>query len=453
MKIDALDKTLICEYNDLQEALSYFKETRKIPAYLEQSILEYILEELNVESGESGSIEEYLEILPREFIQKSINDINSMFTGNQEVQYQHFYLSYLLYYLPANVFKIWKPLLDLHLRSTLKPELRVLDIGTGPGSVPVGIIEFYRSLANSYNDISFVLSFTLVEAEKKFLDIATSIIGALKTNLPPNLSVNIEKIYCHIVSRNYANDDLQQYDLITMSNFLTSNEKDNHKDAPEIVNRFKDNLAEDGALIIIEPGDNISCRALKNVRNAVVGENGFNLYSPCIGIWEEKSSYNCSCFNMVRSFWEIPKIYQYLVGKGLTKASRIDVPFNYVVLRLDGLRKYDISTNYQHYTKVSDLPTKMGEKVNVAAIIRSVIDFLDEHDRLIILLCDGSCSFGRNGHNDVSISLNSQQLHSHGINVPLIAGEKITLKKVIVSKNGKGISLEFNKYSSLMVDY
>lgn len=130
------------------------------------------------------------------------------------------------------------------------------------------------------------------------------------------------------------------------------------KDAPEIVNRFKNNLAKDGALIIIEPGDNISCKALKNVRNAVVGENGFNLYSPCIGIWEEKSSYNCSCFNMVRSFWEIPKIYQYLVGKGLTKASRIDVPFNYVVLRLDDLRKYDISTNYQHYTKVSDLPTR-----------------------------------------------------------------------------------------------
>lgn len=43
-----------------------------------------------------------------------------MFKGSRKVDYRDCYLPYVIYYLPVNVFKVWKPLLDLHIKSTLK---------------------------------------------------------------------------------------------------------------------------------------------------------------------------------------------------------------------------------------------------------------------------------------------------------------------------------------------
>ena len=451
MRVDHFDNTMICESDDLQEALSYFKEARQMPEYIEKSIIELIFAELHIQSKEAATISQSFELLPAEFIKKTINDINAMFNSNREVQYDNFYLSYLLYYLPANLFKIWKPLLDLHIRSTLKPTLKVLDVGTGPGSIPLGIIEFYNSLAQSYREVNFSLCFTLIEAEQKFLDIALNMIESMKINLPPNLVVMVDAIFCDVITSDYTNNDLDHYDLVTMSNFLTFNERNNNKEATAIINKLKKYIDVAGSLIIIEPGEEKSCLALKRVRNEIASKDGFNVYSPCIGVWEEKNSYNCTCFGMVRSFWEIPQIYQCLVSKGLNKARRIDVPFNYLVLRTDGLRKYPTITNYVHFTKLADLQELIDETVNVTAIIRSVID-QKKANRLILLLCDGSCSF-KNGNNDISVTFTYQQLNDFGIDIPFIAAEKITLKKAIARKNGKGISLELPKNISVIVEY
>ena len=229
MKIDVIDNTLICENNDLQQTLSYFKEFRQMPEFFEMAILELLLDELEIEKKVPASFDTYLKQLPEDFVEQSIININNKFNANQEVKYNNFHLAYLLYYLPANVFKIWKPLLDLHIRSVLKPNLKVLDVGTGPGSVPVGIIEFYRSFAHNVKEIDFNLHFTLIEAEQKFLDIAEKMILSLRANLPPNLNVTIDAVYCDMVTSNYTNELLDKYDIVTMSNFLTPNEGNNWK--------------------------------------------------------------------------------------------------------------------------------------------------------------------------------------------------------------------------------
>ncbi len=97
--------------------------------------------------------------------------------------------------------------------------MRILDVGTGPGSVPIGIIEFYKSLAKSYDDIELSLSFVLVEKEEEFLNIATRMIRSTTKDLPENLLINIETTYNDIVTKDYRNSQLGKFDLITMSNF------------------------------------------------------------------------------------------------------------------------------------------------------------------------------------------------------------------------------------------
>jgi len=449
MKVDSFDHTLVCESGDLQEALSYFKSYREIPIYVEETILRLILEKLGYKNKGNATIEELLNELPYDFVRNSISSVNLAFKTNKKVDYNDFYLYYLLYYLPANVFKIWKPLLELHIRNTLKPHMRILDIGTGPGSIPVGIIEFYKSLAKSYRDIDLSLSFFLVEKEEEFLDIATRMIKSMMENLPENLSINIEKTYNDIITKNYQNDELGKFDLITMSNFLAVNEENNQEYATDIIKGFRKNLVDDGSLIVIEPGDKANCTALKLARNKLVNDGEFTLYSPCIGIWEEKEYYNCSCFSTTRVYWKLPIIYKYLIRNGLKKGKRDYIPFNYVILRKDGLKKYETIKNTQYFTKISELWENIGEFVNVIALVRT---FIIKGDSVYFSLCDGSCSF-KDDDGAVWLYTSLQKLEKNGINVPIVSSEKIKLKKVLVKQKGQGIVLELGDDSTMVVEY
>ena len=449
MKIDSFDNTLICEHEDLQTVLAYFKNDRILPNYIEKLVLKLIVEQVYSKEIIFDSLEEYLAYLPNEFIQKTIADINSMFSKHAKVAYAHSHLSYLLYYLPANVFKVWKPLLDLLLRSTLKPSMRILDIGTGPGSVPIGIIQFYSSLATSFPEIPFSLTFVLIEGEQHFLNIAAKVIKMAANYAMPNLTITIESEICEKVYPDNNYSYLGIFDLITMSNFLTSNEGENQTNAVSLIRNFRGNIDEDGSLIIIEPGDERSCKALKRIRNEVANNKILNIFSPCIGIWAEKTSYDCACFNMVRCFWRIPRIYKYLIDKGLNKARRVDVPYNYVVFRIDRIKKYSVVRNSQHFIKLIDLKENIGKIVNVIALIRTVIAI---DGRISFSLCDGSCSFSHD-RKAVWVDISNDQLKKNGICIPLIAAEKITLKKVIVKSSGERINLEINNNSRIAIDY
>jgi ribosomal protein RSM22 (predicted rRNA methylase) len=452
MKVDSFDNTLICENEDLQTVLSYFKENRRMPEYIEKFVLKIIFIKIFGESIELETADEYLERLPLSFAQKTLRDIKTMFTRNKKVLYKQNYLSYLLYYLPGNVFKVWKPLLDLQLKSALKPQMRILDIGTGPGSVPLGIIEYYKTLAESFPEMTLSLSFVFIEGEQEFLNIADELIKMMENILPLNLTVTVESAICEKVEAESDFIALSKFDLITMSNFLTANENENEnqKNAVSIVNLFKDNLENDGSLIIIEPGKKASCIALKKIRNELFQKKVFNIFSPCIGIWEEKITYDCICFNMVRSFWKLPRIYQYLISNGLSKDDWSNVPFNYLVLRKDNLKKYSLTKNSQSYTKLINLNEKIGRTVNIIARLRTVID---KGEILSFSLCDGSCSFSEDDSKAIWVNVFKEQLKQNGIIIPLISAEKITMKKVFVKLNHVTINLELNNDSRIIIEY
>lgn len=449
MKVDCFDNTLVCEKDDLQYSLSYFKDNRKVPEYVEKAILEYIYKKLKLSYSDNKSINELLENLPNDFIRQSIFEINTMFITPNEVEYKGLHLSYLLYYLPSNIFKIWKPLLDLHLNSLLKPKLSILDIGTGPGSVTIGLIEFYKSLALKYGDISFKLEFTLIDAEESFLDIALFMLKCSEEYLPANLKIEVVNEFCHLISPEYENEELREYDLITMSNFLSINEKSNSTYGQLLISKIIEYLKKNGSIIIIEPADEQNCYSLKQIRNNVLSGSKINLYSPCASIWESKALYNCTCFNMARSYWELPTISKYLSKNGLNKGRRVDVPFSYVILRKDGYKKYEIETNTKHFARLKDLDEHIGKRANIKAIIRSVIE---NGNRLRILLCDGSCSFNGKEYG-IYIDTTSSFLKEHGINVKLIAGEKITLNKIIVRRDNQDIRLDIDNKSILKIDF
>jgi len=451
MKIDNFDNTLVCDEEDFQIILSYFQNSSLVPDYLERAILRIILDKFGIETNNSDDVEELFSFIPEHYIQKFIKDINNMFQQNKKADYFNRHLSYLTFYLSANIFKIWKPLLDLQLRNLLKANIKIMDIGTGPGSVPIGIIEYYRLLAKSFPDILFSLNFTLIDAEEEFIEIAVKVINYSMEIDTPNLKINIEKTKCEILDANSLYEETAKFDMITMSNFLNVNEGKNSQNGTKIINETKKALTDDGSLILIEPGDEISSRTLKKIRNEVVNNNILNVFSPCIGIWEEKDRYDCQCFSMVRCFWVIPKIYEFLISSGLSKGKRMDLPFNYFVLRKDNVKKYELIKNFQNYVKLVDLKQYIGKDVNIKALIRTVVK---KGKITKFSICDGSCGFYEDSK-AIWLEVSEEQLQNYGLTIPLISAERITLRKIKVTGNNKGekVILVIDRDTRIEIDY
>ena len=93
--------------------------------------------------------------------------------------------AYVRYFLPANIYKIHIPLteLSLHAKNLLSKErLRILDIGAGPGTSLLGIMEFFGRQAQrpplEFTAVDEV-SENLRDAEALFRSTGTSILSTL----------------------------------------------------------------------------------------------------------------------------------------------------------------------------------------------------------------------------------------------------------------------------------
>ncbi|MDR7870711.1 MAG: class I SAM-dependent methyltransferase [Tissierellaceae bacterium] len=449
MRVDELDNTLVSEDEDILLLYSSFKELREVPYYIESEILNIVLDEFKIPHNKDFTLDDKLKKLPIEFINNTIKVLNSKFNENKKVDYINFYLPYLMYYLPCNIFKVWKPLIDLHVKNLLRPSLKVLDIGTGPGSITLGIIEFYKEMATRYSCLQFSLSFTLIDKEAEFIKIAKNIVNSIKKYLPSNLSIDILSALNDLVTETYKNDELGKFDIIAMSNVLAINELDNNRKGAAILENLSKYIEENGSMIVIEPGDFPNIESLKRTRNKLISKATYNLFSPCNRIWEEKNDYSCNCISMTRTYWKVPTIYKYLSNYGLSKKLRPDVPFSYVVLRIDGMKKYEVIKNQQFYNKLEELKDYCGETVNLMAMIRTVVD---TKSGKIIALCDGTTSFGE-GYSDYCLIISDEEICKYFADVPIIASERINLKKVKVASEENKIKLYLTDHSKVHIEY
>lgn len=91
------------------------------------------------------------------------NSISRLFSTTEQTDYDEYCRAYALYYLPVNMQKIWRPLLDLAITDSLESSCRVLELGAGPGSATFGLIEFYKYLAfDNYSTEFYIHAFSVL---------------------------------------------------------------------------------------------------------------------------------------------------------------------------------------------------------------------------------------------------------------------------------------------------
>ena len=239
--------------------------------------------------------------------------------------------AYQAYFLPPNLRKIRVPLGELshHPDKLLeKDRLRVLDLGSGPGTALLGVREFFAEHTHRPH-----LEFVALDLVAENLNIAGELFAVSQSAkaFPASLKTvrsSIENAGQHVPG---------PFDLIILSNvlnelFLHEGRKIENRVVvlDDIMSRL---LAADGSVIIIEPALRETSREMLEVRDRLLDE-GYHVYAPCLFRGKCPSLTNPRDWCHEDIPWDPPAVIREL--DGLTGLRKDSLKFSWIVFRKDG---------------------------------------------------------------------------------------------------------------------
>ncbi|HEY4177569.1 MAG TPA: small ribosomal subunit Rsm22 family protein [Kofleriaceae bacterium] len=162
-----------------------------------------------------------------------------------------------VFFTLADAPKIGIPLRELAARSALPARLRVVDLGAGCGAMSLGALAALNA----------PLEITAIDRDREALQIAAAAVTAFS----PTATFTTKTDDATRVA-------VPPADLVLMGTLL------NELDAPArlaLVRRALAAISDDGAVIIIEPALRETTRALHELRDALLVDNGAHVFAPC----------------------------------------------------------------------------------------------------------------------------------------------------------------------------
>lgn len=238
--------------------------------------------------------------------------------------------AYLLYFLPVNLVKVF-PLLD-ELASAGgfvcagRPVLTVLDIGCGPGTFLLGLLEYLCRHARQGLSMPRSISLTGIDRVKESLLAAENLIGQYCAAgcLPQGMTVASEFMQGSLHSPDFLKGR-DRYDLIIAGNVLAELEG---KALDACLASMTQHLAPGGALIIIDPGTRRASRQLLEVRELLLQNKELKLYAPCLCAAVCPMKDNAAQWCHEKLFWRPTEAVRHIDGMlGFTKEKGIKYSF------------------------------------------------------------------------------------------------------------------------------
>jgi ribosomal protein RSM22 (predicted rRNA methylase) len=272
---------------------------------------------------------------------------------------------YLAYFLPVNLAKVQALLDELpaleEVAGAPRLPFRVLDLGSGPGTAAVAVLDWLRQDRSGFPRPLEVVAVdrsrpALVEAEQTwhaYLNLA----GGLDARLLP-VHADLERAGSlkHLTASGRA-----LYDLIVMANTLNElfgTAHDPLTRRAKLVSTLLDLLAPQGSLVILEPALRGVSRDLHRVRDTLVAQQACTVYSPCLHERPCPALIHEDDWCHEERLWTPPPLVTAIDREvGFIKDA---LKFSYVILRKDARTIVPRSPGL--YRVVSELREMKGEK-------------------------------------------------------------------------------------------
>ena len=289
-------------------------------------------------------------------------------------------MAYLAYHFPVVFFQTLLLFDDLARAGPIPAHLRVLDVGTGPGVVPLALTEWYRQAGAGSLEV------TSIEPSLEHREAFQALVPSFARGMPgirvgDPLPLDIREVQ--------VTDLPGPFDLIVFSNVLNEIPDLTDQERAGIVRRVGDRLAAGGRILLAEPADLANSTMLRRIV-AILGREGLHIRAPCAFPWGG-SCPGTECW----TFREEPPIrptrLMAWIGQGAESYRYLntDLKYSYAVLDRGG------GTGPAHrlragpdILRLSRLGRKEGRRVSVAAALMS--GDLGNRDYHLYKICDGT---------------------------------------------------------------
>ncbi len=361
-----------------QERTDAFFKGCRIPQGLERAVGEYIARK----TGKPCDDPVILERLRRAVVAQKADYWKS--PAKRRLAYTKAYsvLGYLAYHFPVYFMQTEYLLRDLAGAGLLKPEISVLDVGTGPGVVPFAIADFYSRLDNASAKISSIeQSEENIEAFRFLRQTLYPVKGRTTLNTPEQADI-----------RTIDNKKIPgPVDLLIFSNVINELETASIEGQADLVMRFAGHVKQDGTILIAEPAEEVTAIRLRVLTQALQ-DRGLRIHSPCSFLWGTRCDPS-RCW----SFEKQPEIYPTRLMETLASGEdpyrylNTDIKYAYVILRKDSAVRSTVHIpTQQKIARLSKLHLHLDRHINVAGAKMS--QDLGNRKTHVFRICDGTAA-------------------------------------------------------------
>jgi hypothetical protein len=286
-------------------------------------------------------------------------------------------LGYLAYQFPVYFAQSEHIIYELGLDGLLKDRMKVLDAGTGPGTVPLAMADFYRR-ARCGEAVIYS-----VEKYDENIEAFMSLVPEYAEGSGVKVEKPIKADLMHLKAGEIPGD----IDLIFFSNVLNELGGDIERRV-EIVKTMAGKLAKDGNIVIVEPADKVNSTEMRKLVVRLM-DKGMGVYSPCSFIWCARCHpESCWTFEEKEDI-KPPDLMRKVAGEEPYRFMNTDIKYSYAVLRKDDLsrEKYRVPQRAR-FARLSRMKAHVNKHINVVAAVMSG-DLGDKKDH-VFKVCDGT---------------------------------------------------------------
>jgi len=331
-----------------------------------------------------------------------LENILRQYSAERDVNYDKYVIPYMTHYMPKNYAKVQNVLLELLRKDLLPDRMRILDIGSGPGTSAFAIANFFTNLAEVEKELGVGRKrrVTVYSNEKypknielfnKFRD------EYCRKNAYARQNINLlDPLEVTITESKRTKKDFKRTDLVLLSNVLTEMKDDFEKTIVTISTLVN----PEGSLAIIETADKVATNKINQAKHVLRGED-FEVYSPA-GIWTPCCEFQDPLDYASRGWGRMGECTFCCIEKpnmqtirypGVIGGSKNDLKYSLVIMRKDGQTLFNRMP--VGYSKLKNIEPgrrnvrvfKQRRKIQHGELVEKTIN---ERDCPVYFACDGT---------------------------------------------------------------